>query len=121
MSHPERDWLEDILDAAREIRGVAAGLTRDEFEAERYRVLAVERLLEIIGEAAKQVSTEFRTGHPEIPWKRMAGMRDLLIHAYRNVDPDEVWKAVSVAVPELISALEPLLPNDDDLTDEQAQ
>lgn len=62
-----------------------------------------------MGEAAKNVSAEFRAAHPEIPWKAMAGMRDVLIHAYRTVDRDAVWSAVMVSVPALIASLEPLI------------
>src|SRR5215207_9556857 len=102
MPHPDHTWLADILIAARKIRRAAEGLTRAEFEADEYRSLSVERLLITIGEAAKQVSIEFRGNHPEIPWRRMSGMRDLVVHAYRNIDPDQVWNAVSISVPDLI-------------------
>lgn len=121
MPHPDYTWVADILIAARKIRRAAEGLTRDEFEADEYRVLSVERLLITIGEAAKQVSPEFRSDHPEIPWKGMAGMRDLVVHAYRTIDPDEVWKAVSISVPALISAAEPLVPLVDNANEEQAK
>ena len=73
------------------------------------RESAVARQLEIVGEAAKNLSPEFRAAHPEIPWRAMAGMRDVLIHAYRTVDRDAVWSAVTVSVPALIAALEPLV------------
>jgi uncharacterized protein with HEPN domain len=114
MPHPDRTWLADILLAARKIREIGARLSREEFEADELRVLAVERLITILGEATKQVSPEFRSRHPEIPWRQMAGMRDLVIHAYRNIDQDEVWKAISISVPTLIATLEPLIPEDDE-------
>ncbi|HEU0302520.1 MAG TPA: HepT-like ribonuclease domain-containing protein [Longimicrobium sp.] len=47
-----------------------------------------------------------------MPWRQMAGMRDLVVHAYRNINPDEVWKAVSISVPALIQAAERLVPED---------
>jgi len=72
--------------------------------------LSVERLLEIMGEATKNVSPKFRADHPEIPWRKMAGMRDILIHAYRSIDPDIVWQAATGAVPAIIRELEPLVP-----------
>jgi uncharacterized protein with HEPN domain len=109
MKIPDRDWLADILIAARKVQRFVAGVGRTEFEADDMRESAVARQLEIVGEAAKNVSPEFRAAHPEIPWKAMAGMRDVLIHAYRTVDRDAVWSAVTVSVPALIDALEPLI------------
>ena len=67
----------------------------------------------MICEAAKQVSPQLRDQHPEIPWRLMAGMRDILIHAYRKIDRNEVWKAISLSIPALIVSLEPLIPSDD--------
>ena len=119
MPHPDFGWLADILIAARKIRRAAERLHRDAFEADEYRVLSVERLLITIGEAAKQISPEFRSKHPEIPWRQMAGMRDLVVHGYRKIDPDEIWKAVSISIPALIEAAEPLVPADDDAAEEQ--
>jgi len=62
---------------------------------------AVVRQLEIIGEATKRVSDEFRSKYPDIPWSDMAGMRDVLIHDYIDVDLDIVWKTASESIPEL--------------------
>ncbi|HEU0076810.1 MAG TPA: DUF86 domain-containing protein [Longimicrobiaceae bacterium] len=109
MKIPDRDWLADILIAARLVRQFVAGVSREELEADVMRESAIARQLEIVGEAAKNVSPEFRAAHPEIPWKAMAGMRDILIHAYRTVDRDVVWTAVTVSVPALIASLEPLI------------
>ena len=66
----------------------------------------------MIGEAVKRLSEDFRTQHPEIPWLRIAGMRDKLIHAYDAVDLDEVWKTVTKDIAPLISFLEPLVPKE---------
>lgn len=114
MPHPDYTYLADILAAAQKIERGTAGLSRAEFESDEYRVLAIERLLELIGEATKRVSSGLKAQHPEIPWRQMAGMRDLLIHAYHKIDSDEVWKAVSISVPALIPAIEPLIPGEED-------
>jgi uncharacterized protein with HEPN domain len=71
---------------------------------------AVLHQILILGEAAKRVSKAYRDQHPEIPWRQMAGMRDVLIHAYESVDVDEVWNTVNEEVPELLRKIEPLIP-----------
>jgi uncharacterized protein with HEPN domain len=63
--------------------------------------LAMARLLEIIGEAASQVTAEFRAMHPEIPWRAMIGMRNIVIHAYFEVDRDVIWQTLSEDIPPL--------------------
>jgi uncharacterized protein with HEPN domain len=114
MLNRDYGWLEDILNAARKLQRAAAGLAREEFEADEFRGLAVERLLSIIGEATKNVSEAFRTAHPEIPWRAMAGMREILVHNYRGTSLENVWYAVAESVPALIAALEPLIPQNPD-------
>jgi uncharacterized protein with HEPN domain len=69
---------------------------------------AVLHQLLIIGEAVKRISLEFRSEHPEVPWKLIAGTRDKLIHFYEGVDLEEVWKMVASDLPELIRLIEPL-------------
>ena len=65
----------------------------------------------VIGEAVKRLSPEFRTAHPEVPWKLIAGTRDKLIHFYEGVDLEEVWKMVAADLPEIIHLIEPLAPD----------
>ncbi len=114
MQNPDHAYLHDILVAARLVVQFTDGVDLNRFEGDAMRESAVARQLEIIGEAAKRVSTEFRAEHPEIPWRRMAGMRDVLIHAYRRVEAGQVWSAATEAVPALITALEPLVPFEED-------
>ena len=66
------------------------------------------RQLEIIGEATKRITKDFRNNNPEIPWADMAGMRDILIHDYIDVDLDIVWKTASESIPKLKTLLEKL-------------
>lgn len=101
--------LRHMLDAARKALeftadGVPGGLEKDEQLA-----LALVRLIEIVGEAAKNVSAPTRDAHPDLPWREMAGARDRLIHGYHDVDLDQVWVIVSQDLPVLVAQLEHLL------------
>lgn len=73
---------------------------------------AVMHQLLIIGEATKRISMDFRQHHSEIPWRKMAGMRDNLIHEYDNVDLDGVWDTVTQDLPALLAQIRPLIPPD---------
>ena len=78
------------------------------FENDLKTQSAVIRQLEIVGEATKRLSEAFREQHTGIPWRQMAGMRDILIHAYDHVDANEVWNVVKLALPSLIKKIQPL-------------
>ena len=94
-------YLEDILDSIQKIETYIAGLTFTEFLADTECQDAVIRRLEIIGEAVKRLPDELKARHPAIPWRQIAGMRDVLIHEYAGVLLERVWKAVTVDVPVL--------------------
>ena len=100
MPARDRSHLFDILGALNSIRAFIAGVDHDSFVENDLLLSAVIRKLEIVGEATKRISQEFRTAHPEIPWKMMAGMKDVLIHDYDQVDVELVWKTVSCEVEE---------------------
>ena len=82
---------------------------REDLDAEEIRVLAITRLIEIIGEAAKNISDGTKKQSPDIRWKEIAGTRDRLIHGYFNVDLDILWQITTVDLPVLIKQLEELL------------
>lgn len=67
---------------------------------------AVVRNFEVIGEATKRLPVELTAYYPQIPWRRMAGFRDILIHAYERVDMNEIWNIIEQYVPQLLSELE---------------
>ncbi|MDJ1180990.1 DUF86 domain-containing protein [Roseofilum sp. BLCC_M91] len=71
--------------------------------------LAILYALSIIGEATKKLSPEFRTQNSTIPWKQIAGMRDKLVHDYRQVDIDIIWEVTQTDIPDLIEKIKPLL------------
>ncbi|HYH80155.1 MAG TPA: DUF86 domain-containing protein [Longimicrobium sp.] len=113
MKAHDLTWLADILDSANLVRQFTQDVTFEEFRKDVMRHSAVARHPEIMGEAAKNVSAAYKADHPEIPWKRMAGMRDVLIHAYGKVDLAELWGIATHDASELIRNLEPLVPPPD--------
>lgn len=103
--------IRHILDAAREAIAFAKDRTRANLDTDRKLNLSLVRLLEIIGEAARGISQEFRDSHPALPWKTMIGMRDRLIHGYFDVNLDVVWQTVTEDLPPLIAQLEKIVPS----------
>lgn len=103
-------WLLDMLQACRKALQHAEGLEGHRLHVSPLHQDAIIRQLTLLGEAAKQVSPEFRDAHPEIPWKRIAGLPDVVFHAYFRVDLDRVWQIVRHDLPGLVTTLEQLVP-----------
>ena len=101
--------LRHMLDHARELAAFTRGKSVGDLERDRILELAVTRLLEVIGEAARRVSEPMRVAHPEIPWADIWGMRNALIHVYDEIDHRVVWRTIEVDVPVLIAQLERIL------------
>lgn len=97
--------IHHILDAATEALSFSQNRSKEDLYSDRMLSLALIRLLEIIGEAARGISPAFRGAHSELPWQSMAGMRDRLVHGYFDVDLDVVWETVSKDLPQLINQL----------------
>lgn len=104
--------LRHILGAAREAIAFSRNRSREDLNRDRMLNLSLVHLLEIIGEAARGVSPAFRGGHSEIPWEKMVGMRDRLIHGYFDINLDVVWETVSEDLPPLVAQLESLLASE---------
>jgi uncharacterized protein with HEPN domain len=102
--------LIDMLLAATDAREFATGLDLEAFKRSRLHQNAIVRSLEIVGEAASQVSDEFRAQHLDLPWKQMIGMRNRLIHGYSKVSLEVVWEVVEKELPGLIAKIRPLVP-----------
>ena len=101
--------IRHVLDAAREAVTFAEGRNRADLDNDRKLNLSLVRLLEVIGEGARAISPEFHKAHPELPWKKMVGMRDRLIHGYYDVNLDVVWETTTEDLPALISRMERIL------------
>jgi len=101
MSFEPRDYLRHIVAEADYLLARSAYLTFDAFTGDETLRRAFVRSLEIIGEAAKKVPSDFRAQHPNVEWRALAGMRDRLIHDYFGVDYDLVWDVVRNRVPVL--------------------
>ena len=103
------DYLRDILDSMRKAQQFVKNLSYDEFADDDKTIFAVVRALEIIGEATKNIPDDIRKSNPDVPWKDMAGMRDILIHDYIGVDVETVWLTVTIKIPEVIPLIQKLL------------
>lgn len=101
----DKIYSEHILGAISGIEKFTTGLAFEQFSDDLKTALAVTRELEIIGEASKRMSEEFKEKHAQIPWRKIGGMRDFLIHDYAEVDLKEVWKAATEDIQELKQAL----------------
>jgi len=101
--------LLDIARAARLAIEFTAGMDRSAFAKDAKTQSAVLHQLLVVGEAVKRLSPEFRAAHPSTPWTLIAGMRDKLIHAYDEVDLEEVFNTVKRDIPDLLKAITPLL------------
>jgi len=109
MSNEDTVRLRHMLDAAKRAIDFMQGRAKSDLESDEQLSLAVVRLLEILGEAAKNVSEDLRKDYPDIPWRQIAGTRDRLIHGYFDVDLDIVWQIISTDLPVLAAQLEKAL------------
>ena len=114
MTRNYTDYIADILNAIEEIEEFIVGMDYEGFSGDRKTTNAVIRSLEVIGEAATKIPQEICYQNPEIPWKRMAGMRNKLIHGYFGVDLEIVWEVCTDEIPPLKPTFEILLQELDD-------
>lgn len=106
-------YVSHIFEQCEIILSVSGRISFDEFLADKIYQNAVIRSLEVIGEAAKLVSAEFRSLHPELPWREMAGTRDRLIHGYFSVNLEEVRMMMRDDIPVLYAQVKGLLASDE--------
>lgn len=98
-----------MLEAAEAALGFVAGRQRSALDNDRMLSFALVRAIEIIGEAASKVGAETRLEMPTVPWPAMVAMRNRLIHAYFDLDPDILWKTVTEELPPLLDQLRTVL------------
>ncbi|MGB0562904.1 MAG: DUF86 domain-containing protein [Spirulinaceae cyanobacterium] len=104
----DQDSVIDILNAIAEIRRSMAGVSLTQFSANREKQAAILYFLIIMGEASKRISQAFQAAHPEIDWRGIAGMRDILAHQYDRVDIQVIWDVVQIDLLPLSVSLQEL-------------
>ena len=106
--------LEDILEACDKILGYLEGVTREGLMEDPMRFDAVVRNLELVGEAARQLPQPIRDEIPDVPWREMVGMLNILIHGYFSIDPDVVWTVATNKIGVLADAVKEYLKQRED-------
>lgn len=110
MNPDDRLRLRDMLDYSREVVAFVEGKTSQDLESDLKLLRAVTYSTGIVGEAASHISKELRDTTPEIPWRKIIGMRNFLFHEYLVVNPDILWQTAAQAIPDLIVELEKIVP-----------
>lgn len=115
MSLDDLTHLHHMLEPAETALEFAQGESRSSLDNDKKLVFALVRAVEIIGEAASKVSKEFRERHPQVAWSPIIRMRNRLVHAYFDVDLDQVWSAVTEDLPALVTVLKKIIPPESEI------
>ena len=108
--HEDVVYLGQMLDMSQKARRLIEGKQRRDYDGDESLRLALAHVLQVIGEAARHVSTECVESHPDIPWKAIIGMRHKVVHDYMDVDEDIVWDTVTTELQPLIDRLKRIVP-----------
>jgi uncharacterized protein with HEPN domain len=114
-----RKWqerIENILICAQNVQNFTAGMTFDSFLADPRTIRAVAFEFTTIGEASRAIPQEIQEQYPEVPWGKMQGIRNVLVHEYFRLDEEILWKAVQEDIPPLIAVIEKMVGSDQDNT-----
>jgi uncharacterized protein with HEPN domain len=104
LDDKDAGYLWDMLDSAKTINNFLSGVSFSQYMQDRQLQLAVERSIEIIGEAARRISKVFQDAHSDIPWQNIMAQRNVLAHEYGEIKQELIWKVATVRIPELIAA-----------------
>jgi uncharacterized protein with HEPN domain len=105
--------LRHMLDAAKEARGFTINRRREDLDRDRQLAWALVKAVEIIGEAAGQLSEEVKAEIPALPWPKIIGMRNRLVHAYFDINLDILWRTITEGLPPIVAELERVIPGND--------
>jgi uncharacterized protein with HEPN domain len=111
MPKSDRIRLQHMLDSARVVAGSVRNRVRADLDLDHVWAMGIVKYMEVIGEAAVRVTDETKAALPEIPWFVLAGIRNRLVHAYFEIDFDQIWKAATDDIPVLITQLESAIDN----------
>jgi uncharacterized protein with HEPN domain len=109
MARKQEQYLSDIDEAMADARSFAEGKDVEDFVEDRQLRYAIERALEIVGEATSNLSDEVKGRAPDVPWSEMRGLRNIVAHAYHRVDPARIWQVVTRDVPRAHEKIRDLL------------
>jgi uncharacterized protein with HEPN domain len=112
MEHNDTVYVGHMLDMTRRAVKAIKDKSRANYDEDDILRMGLTHLVQVIGEAARKVSAAFQNEHPEIPWRRIIGMRHRIVHDYMRVDEDILWQVVTKDLPELLPLLEQILPDE---------
>ena len=92
-------FLDDVLENIKDIQNFSENLTLEKFRKDKLRQKAISRSLEIIGEAVKNIPEPFRNKYPALPWKKIAGFRDVIVHSYFGIKIETIWNIIKENLP----------------------
>ena len=112
---PPRQWklyLEDILSAIQKIQQYTSGMNLDKFRSSNITIDAVIRNFTVIGEAARQIPPEIEARYDSVPWHKMRGLRNIVVHEYFGLDANILWETIQTDLPPLVPAIKNVLDSE---------
>lgn len=114
MQKDDRIYIGHMLDTARKIAAKVQSIDRTAYDADENLRLALAHLIQVVGEAARRVSSEVQRTYAAVPWREITGMRHKIVHDYMDVDEDVVWTVATADIPPLIAQLAQIVPPDEE-------